>query len=234
VIEEIPKLLRLQEVDRRIRATREEAATFDPEREEARASAASEQAAVEAASQAHTEREQEHRRLESELEDEERLVEKLDAQVYEVTSKQAMDAIQSQIQAAKARKSDLEDEILEILDQVESALSTREAAVAFEQDQIAERLRLEDARASRELALADEAERLTEERAKRCAEVEAEPLRRYEDARRKAWPVVALAVTKFCPACRIVIPPQRWNELGLAKKFVSCGSCHRILYRESS
>ena len=230
MVDETLKLLQLQKVDSRIRAAREELVTFDPQREEARAAGTSERAAVEAAIHSHAEREQERRRLESELEDIERLLEKLDGQVYEVTSKQAMDAIQNEIQAARARKSDLEDEILEVLDQVESATSAREAAVAFEQDQAAERLRLEEARDAREVELGGELQRLAEERAKRAAEVEPEPLRWYEDTGRKAWPILVHAVTKVCPMCRIVIPPQKWNEIRTAKKFVSCGSCHRILY----
>ncbi|MFP6623885.1 MAG: C4-type zinc ribbon domain-containing protein [Myxococcota bacterium] len=230
MVDEILKLLQLQEVDGRIRAAREELATFDPQREEARAAVASERAAVEAAIDSHAEREQERRRLESELEDIERLLEKLDGQIYEVTSKQAMDAIQNEIQAARARKSDLEDEILEVLDQVESATSAREAAAAFEQDQAADRLRLEEARDTREVELGGGLEQLGEERTKRAAEVKAEPLRWYEDARRKAWPVLVHAVTKVCPMCRIVIPPQKWNEIRTVKKVVNCGSCHRILY----
>ena len=48
MVDEILKLLQLQEVDGRIRAAREELATFDPQREEARAAVASARAAVEA------------------------------------------------------------------------------------------------------------------------------------------------------------------------------------------
>ena len=230
MVDEILKLLRLQEVDGLIRAAHEELASFDPQREEARAGVSSERAAVEATIHIYGEREQEHRRLESDLQDVERLGEKLDAQIYEITSKQAMDAIQSGIQAAQLRKSNLEDEILEVLDQLESAVSAREAAVAFEEDQAVERARLAEARDAREVELGEELKRLAEDHAKRESDVGVEALRHYEDTLRKAWPVLVLVETKFCPVCRIVIPPQKWNEIATAKKFVRCGSCHRIQY----
>jgi predicted nucleic acid-binding Zn-ribbon protein len=232
VVGEVLKLLRLQKVDGRIREARDELATFGSQREAARAAAASNRAAVEAALAHSDEREQEHRRLETELQDADRLVEKLDAQVYEVVSKQAMDAIQSELEAGQTRKSDLEDEILEILDQLESASAAALSAEAVERDQAVERVRLEEARAAREVELGGNLERLDGERAQRVADVEAEVLRRYEDTRRKAWPVLALVETKSCPVCRIVIPPQRWNEIAVAKKLVTCVSCHRILYGE--
>ena len=230
MVDEVLKLLRLQEVDGCVREAREELATFGPQREEARAAVASDRAAAEAALATLDEREHEHRRLEAELQDADRLVEKLDGQVYEVTSKHAMDAIQSELEAAQGRKSDLEDQILEILDQIEAASAAVESAAAFERDQGAERARCEEARAAREVELVAELERLAGERAKREADVEAQVLRQYEDTRRKAWPILARAETRSCPVCRIVIPPQKWREIGALKKLVTCGSCHRILY----
>ena len=232
MVGEVLKLLQLQEVDGGIRGAREELASFGPQREAASAAAASDRAAAEAAVAHSDEREQEQRRLEGELQDADRLVVKLDAQVYEVVSKQAMEAIQRELEAGRSRKSDLEDEILEVLDQVESASAAVLGAEALERDQAVERVRLEEARAAREGVLGGDLERLAVERVQRGADVEAEVLRQYEDTRRKAWPVLALVETKFCPVCRIVIPPQRWNEIAVAKKLVTCVSCHRILYGE--
>ncbi len=232
MVDEILRLLRLQEVDGGIREAREELATFGPQREEARAAAASDRAAVEAAVANRDEREHEHRRLETELQDADRLVEKLDAQVYEVTSKHAMEAIQSELEAAQGRKSDLEDQILEVLDQIEEASAAALEAAALERDQAAERTRREEGRVAREAKLGAELERLAGERGRRGADVGAEALRHYEDASRKAWPVLIHAETRSCPVCRMVIPPQKWNEIGAAKKLVNCGSCHRILYGE--
>ena len=232
MIEEVLKMLRLQESDGRIREGQEELAMFAPQREEARSATASDRIAAEQAAEHHAEREREHRNLEAELQDADRLVEKLDAQVYEVTSKQAMDAIQSELEAGKHKKSHLEDQVLELLEQIETAADVVEAAAAHERDHNSQRALEAQARDAREKELGGELEQLAEERAQRATAVEAGALRQYEDARRKAWPVLALASTKWCPACRIVIAPQKWNDMGVAKKLVNCGSCHRILYRD--
>lgn len=226
-------MLRLEESDGRIREGQAELASFPPQREEARSAATSDRAAVEQAEELRAEREREHRNLEAELQDADRLVEKLDAQVYEVTSKQAMEAIQSELVAAKQNKSDLEDRVLEMLEQIEEAGEAVEAAATHERDGSAQRALEADARESREKEVGADLERLADERAQRAAEIDAGVLHQYEGARRKAWPVLALASTKSCPACRIVIAPQKWNDLGTGRKLVSCGSCHRILYRET-
>ena len=226
-------MLRLQESDGLIRAAEEELAGFPRQREEAQSAAASDRSAVEEAAERQAEREREHRNLEGELQDADRLVEKLDAQVYEVTSKQAMDAIQSELEAAKQTKSDLEDRILEMLEQIEAATEAVESATTHERDANERREHEAEARDAREKELDTALERLVEERAQRATEIEAGALRQYEEARRRAWPVLALATTKSCPACRIVIAPQKWNDIGSGRKLVTCGSCHRILYRDT-
>lgn len=230
MVDEILKLLRLEDVDGRIRNAQEELAAFGPEREDAVAGAASDRAEMEAAAEARDACENVHRHLETELQDADRLVEKLDAQVYEVTSKQAMEAIQKELGAAREKKSGLEDQILETLDQIEAASARVDEAGAVATDRAGEREREEAVRAARETAREAELEQLAAERATHGANVESDVLRRYEDARRKAWPVLARVEIKSCPVCRIVIPPQKWNEIGTAKKLVTCGSCHRILY----
>ena len=176
------------------------------------------------------EREGVHRQLETELQDADQLVEKLDAQVYEVTSKQAMEAIQSELAAAKGRKSDLEDRTLEVLDALDEAGTGIEEAEKQERERTAERESAETARSARETELHATLESLETARAQAAGSVLAEALQRYEDSRRKAWPVLAKVETKSCPACRIVIGAQKWNEINVGTKLATCGSCHRILY----
>lgn len=230
MVEEIRKLLRVEDLDRQVREANAELATFGPEREAAAKAVVADRQAVIAVEAVLDEREQESRELEVDLQDADQLVVKLDAQVYEVTSKQAMEAIQNELAAAKVRKSDLEDRSLEVLDAMELAATGIADAGALEAERAAERAAAEAARTARETALQQELERLGVARAAEAADVDKDVLRSYEAARRKAWPVLARAEIKSCPACRIVIPPQKWNEINTAKKIVPCGSCHRILY----
>ena len=230
MIEEIRKLLRLEEIDLRIREAQRELAAFPAEREAAEQAAAVDRQAIAAARALLEEREGVHRQLETELQDADQLVEKLDAQVYEVTSKQAMEAIQSELAAAKGRKSDLEDRTLEVLDALDEAGTGIEEAEKQERERTAERESAETARSARETELHATLESLETARAEAAGSVLAEALQRYEDSRRKAWPVLAKVETKSCPACRIVIGAQKWNEINVGTKLATCGSCHRILY----
>ena len=99
MVEHLQILLRVQQRDGQIRDAEQEIASFAPRRAEANRLEAADAAATDLARSVFEEHELEHRRLESELAGADSLAEKLDAQVYEVTSKQAMDAIQNELQA---------------------------------------------------------------------------------------------------------------------------------------
>ena len=234
MVEHFQILLRVQELDGQIRDAEQEIATFAPRRVEAGRLEAADAAAISSARAVAEERELEHRRLESELADADSLVEKLDAQVYEVTSKQAMDAIQNELRAAQTNKSQLEDRILELLESIETAnqeVSDQETAAS---ERAANHVREDEEMRRREPELHSEIERRQADRAEAVGGLDRQVVRVYEEARRKAWPVLVHAEKKSCPACRMVIAPQKWVEIGLAKNLITCGSCHRILYGDKA
>jgi predicted nucleic acid-binding Zn-ribbon protein len=232
VVDAFLRLLRLQEVDGSIREARHELVGFAPARDAAKTDAAADRAAVEAAEAQRGDQEHAHRGLESALQDADAHVVKLDAQVYEVTSRHAMETIQHELSVAKARKSDLEDQVLESLDRLDAAAAAVQRAKDAEADRAAERARAEAGRVVRESEIEAALARLAGERAGVASEVAADVLHEYDDALRKAWPPLACARSKSCPACRIVIPPQKWNEICSGQHIVRCGSCHRLLYGE--
>jgi predicted nucleic acid-binding Zn-ribbon protein len=234
VVEHFRILLRVQELDGLIRGAEQEIATFAPRRVEAGRLETADAASASAAGAVLEERELEHRRLESDLSDTDSLVEKLDAQVYEVTSKQAMDAIQNGLQAAKAKKSELEDCILELLESIEVSEQEVAARETAAREHSADHAREGDEMQRREPELRGEIEQRQADRAAKAGELDPQALRTYEDARRKAWPVLVQVEVKSCPACRIVIAPQKWVEIGRAEKLITCGSCHRIMYGEKA
>jgi predicted nucleic acid-binding Zn-ribbon protein len=230
VVEQFRVLLRVQDLDGKIRDAEQEIAGFAPRRADAAGLEAKDAAATEAARTVAGEREAEHRRFESELAVVDALVEKFDAQVYEVTSKHAMEVIQSELAAAQAKKSELEDRILELLDEVEAAEQEVAARDAAAGERAAENAREDEEMSRREPELRGEIEQRQAERVGEISGVEAEVLRGYEEARRRAWPVLVHATKKSCPTCRIVIAPQKWVEISTVRALVTCGSCHRILY----
>lgn len=232
MIEAFQALLRVQELDAGVRTAEKELASFAALREQAALAEAADQAAIEEARAALREAEQSHRRLEQDLAAADALVKKLDLQIYEVTSKQAMEAIQKETAAARQSKSQLEDAILELLDAIETDAEAVQAAGTRSREQASSRADAEAERSERERALRAEVEALGKRRAALVGTVDEGALREYESARRKAWPVLVQVEARSCPACHITIAPQKMLDIAKATSFVTCGSCHRIFYGE--
>jgi predicted nucleic acid-binding Zn-ribbon protein len=230
LVEQLAVLLRVHDLDGGIRAAEEEIGTFRPRREEAARQEVADRAAGDAARALLADREHEHRRLEPELGDADVLVEKLETQVYEVRSKQALDAIETEIAAGRERKSGLEDQILELLDGIESATAGVSDAEAAASEHVALHRSEDTAMSQREGVLRAELVDLRTLRDSALQGLAAETVRSYESARRRAWPVMVRVETKSCPSCRIVIAPQKWVEISGCTRLITCGSCHRILY----
>ena len=230
MIESIQALLRLQEIDLCLEASRSEADQFPIQRQAAAAERSREEAEAVAAAEELRREEQRQRELDSELRDVEALLEKLDAQLYEITSKQALDALQHEQTNARERKSGHEDLILELLEKIDLA---REVLARAERDQgqgAAAREADEQLRAQREQVLGEQMARLDDARRERTAGLDANLIAAYDFARRKRLPAVIFAESKACPRCRIMIAPQRRVDLRTAKSLVTCGSCGCILY----
>lgn len=232
MIESIQALLRLQEVDLRLAAAREESERFPSERQLAAAERAREAAEVAAANEVLTREEQRQRHLELELRDVEALLEKLGSQLYEVTSKLALEALESETARAREHKSSHEDAILELLEEIDTARDAlRDARAREEQGREAGEAN-EASRIARERELEEEVAGLEQTRCERAEAVDAAAVDAYDHARRRQLPALVFVEAKSCPLCRMVIAPQRLLDLRSAKSLVTCGSCGRIFYGE--
>jgi predicted nucleic acid-binding Zn-ribbon protein len=232
LIEAIQSLLRLQEIDLQLHAANEELESFPPLRVAAAAQRASELADIATAEQFVADQERQHRALETELGDVEAVLEKLNVQLYEVTSKQALEAIQNELDRAGAKQSLHEDLILDLLEKIDSGNADIEAAQGVAHEGEAQGAVEEAAYAKREKELADEVARLTLLRVDRATGLDPKVIRAYDASRRKRLPAVVFAEAKQCPVCQMVISPQKWIDLAVANALVNCGSCDRILYGE--
>ena len=230
MIESIQALLRLQEVDLRLAAAREESERLPSERQAAAAERVRESAEVAVASEVLTREEQRHRQLELELGDVEALLEKLGLQLYEITSKQALEALESEVARARERKSSHEDAILDLLEKIDVARDELSRARASQTEGEKAGEASEANRIVREPELEEEIAGLEQTRRERAEGVDATAVAAYDHARRRRLPALVFVDTKSCPQCRIVIAPQRLLELRTARTLVNCGSCGRILY----
>jgi predicted nucleic acid-binding Zn-ribbon protein len=77
--------------------------------------------------------------------------------------------------------------------------------------------------------------KLEKQRQKVKEEIPKPFVRKYEFvlSKRPGSAVVA-AVNGICGACKIAMPPQRFNELILGRTLIQCSSCQRILFYQSA
>lgn len=148
-----------------------------------------------------------------------------------VKTNEAFKALQTQIEQNKANISDLETEILVLMDEMD-AFVKEEKAIAAE-------IKGEDNKDLEEIKAFENDKAGLE--AKRAGQVQAreqlvpaipeDVLKHYEYLRtRKRGLALAPVQKNICGGCRIMLPPQVIVEVMKAITLTTCESCHRILY----
>ena len=175
------------------------------------------------------------RRKEKDLEVETEKLRKAQGRIFEVKTNKEYQALLKEIEAAKKANSDLEEEILLLMD---------------EMDRRTEELKsLEVEVAEREATISARKKELEEKMAKLDSEEAKVQLLRKEVASRIEPPWMGiyervaksrggLAVVKvdggICQGCYVNIPPQLYNEILKGKPMAQCPFCQRFLYHEGT
>jgi len=169
---------------------------------------------------------------ELELAQKEELAKKHGSELNSVKTNEAFKALQTEIGFAKQAASEIETEILTLMEQIDAARKeekTKLAELAGEQKQF-------------ETEIAGHEKRLAEEKAKFDAQkterdeaatpIPAEAMKVYDHVRKrgKLDAIVPIDGT-MCSACRITLAPTVIVEATKAKNLVCCESCQRIIYR---
>ena len=142
-----------------------------------------------------------------------------------------LQALQREIDQIKLANSQLEEELIKLLEEAESyASALRAKEEELKQLEAAWREKqgeIEAQVAGIERAVA-EASALRQAIATR---LNRELIERYEliFSRRGGMAVVTVS-DGICQGCYMNIPPQLWNEIIKSEKLILCPSCHRILY----
>ncbi|OGQ52019.1 MAG: hypothetical protein A2W66_11375 [Deltaproteobacteria bacterium RIFCSPLOWO2_02_56_12] len=142
-----------------------------------------------------------------------------------------LQALQREIDQIKLGNSQLEEEVIKLLEEAESyASALRAKEEELRQLEAAWREKqgeIEAQVAGIERAVA-EASALRQAIATR---LNRELIERYEliFSRRGGMAVVTVS-DGICQGCYMNIPPQLWNEIIKSEKLILCPSCHRILY----
>jgi len=151
--------------------------------------------------------------------------------LLEVKNNKEYQAMLKENETAEVMRSDVETEIISILDELEklSALVKNDQATLDEyRKKYEEEKRLIEA----DLNSIDAGYlSLEQKRIELKDKVSADLLVRYEKIKKSNNGVGVISVWKaVCNGCHMNIPPQLYNELQKTSELISCPNCHRIMY----
>lgn len=173
------------------------------------------------------------RQLEKKLQESAEERKKKKNKLLDVKTNAEYKALLKEIEYAKQADSDTEDEILRVLERIDS----REKTIKEREKSIQEsesKLKEETLRLEREIVEVDKEHRILQgERKKVAAELDPAVLGDYEKIRSKrAGQAVVTVQKEVCPGCHMQVPPQTINEVLQTGEIRHCQYCRRILYCE--
>ncbi len=168
---------------------------------------------------------------EKELQDEGRKAAEKRMKMAQIKNIKEMQALQREIDLIKQGNSQLEDELISVLEELEAEgniLKEKEEGLkAMEEEWRGKRQETETQLAELDRAVTE----ASKTRGETASQLNGDLIGRYEliFARRGGIAVV-MASGGICQGCHMNIPPQLWNEIIRSDKLILCPSCHRILY----
>jgi predicted nucleic acid-binding Zn-ribbon protein len=229
LIESLRQLMKVQAVDSQLAVVAAELATLLPARSAVAASIQQAKDAIAAAQALRESEELEERRLEADMRAQEVLMVRLTGQSAQVTSTQAYEALQHEMDAASQAGSEFETRALELMEAIDQAgAQLAEARRNFDELERAAPQQLGQI-AEREQALQLQRSELLELREKQVVGIERELLAHYERLASRHEPAVIVLPDKACPRCQMAVPSQRAAEIRRAEAVYECGGCRRLL-----
>ena len=169
--------------------------------------------------------------LETELKENQALLDAADARIKRIKTNKEYLALQREIDLAKKRKADIEEQVLTIMEKIEKKASERERIKnSFETDKVIleEKMnKLISQMKDLEGVLADFKGK--DERLRKI--VDKSLLSKYDRIKQsKKGLAVVECFAGVCRGCHMHIQPQLFNELIRGDKMITCPACQRILY----
>ena len=169
---------------------------------------------------------------ELELASKEEAIRKHSMELNQVKTNDAFKALQHEIDGAKAAGSQIETDILEVMEGIDAGKKEEGAATAelkAAEDKAKGQIGVLEKELAEVKAKFDEQKKVRDEAA---SVVPADMMRIYEHARmRGKLDAIVPVEGGNCSACRISLAPQMIVEVTKAKGLVVCESCQRILYK---
>jgi predicted nucleic acid-binding Zn-ribbon protein len=137
--------------------------------------------------------------------------------------------LQRENEEVKARQSQLEDRVLELMDQAETTTTAVQTSTA-ELVRMEEEWRDQQQRLATELAqLKDSHADLTQKRAVQVAQIESATIEIYQQLQAQKGTAVARVEQGTCRGCQITLPTTELQQVR-GGGLVRCSNCGRILY----
>ncbi|MFH2010847.1 MAG: C4-type zinc ribbon domain-containing protein [bacterium] len=174
-----------------------------------------------------SEKEEEHQFIEAQIG-------RLRKQMQEARGHRETMALQRQLDSSRKQSSELEDEILQMMNAVEArraAIGDHEASLQQLKDQLAKEE--EQIKAEME-SLTTELEKVTAERDKGTEGLDPDVKKRYTVLSTRRHPSIVEAIDGHCCGCNIAVQPQLYNTLFYANSMEYCPLCQRMIYLKSA
>lgn len=170
--------------------------------------------------------------LENTLEENNRHIKSTEDRLFEIKTHKEYVALQKEIAETKKSNSDIEDNVLNEMEQVEhlqEQITTLEQEYARKEEEYSAKI---DEYTQKLEELKTTYAPIKEKKDKQSSEITKELLVRYERIRSKNGLAMALAVDEKCTGCHLNIPAQLFNEVLKLTKIIQCPNCKRILYTQ--
>lgn len=231
MLDDIEKLLVVQDRDRRIARLKMELAQIPTERQELLGKVSQSQADLEAARQQTMHCESERKRLELDIESKKELIARYANQQFQTRKNEEFRALGHEIDTNKKAIFEIENSILEIMEQTEAS----QRAVAAAGKVAGEAKKLADEKVAklneREQNLQKELAELEANRQALAAGVDESTLSRYERLMKSKGDNVVVGIEGgVCGGCHMRISRQTVVDCRSSKAIVQCLNCGRIIY----
>jgi predicted nucleic acid-binding Zn-ribbon protein len=228
---QIETLNKLQTVEDQLHRLRLELNQVDANLAELDAKLADSQAGVAGLSEELEESRRAYRQGELDIKSNQETIVKSDAKLRQVKTNKEYQATLREIDELKRKNSALEDDLLGLLDKIESAekdLSEREQRAHQRKNEIlAEQNTIQEEATEKKGLMAT----LITERDDIAEELPKNVMAQVKDVKSHVGrPIIASVSAAICSGCNMNIPPQLYNELQRFDSIKRCPMCQRIIY----
>ena len=148
-----------------------------------------------------------------------------------ITAPRELDSLRKDSEYLKRRVSELEDQALELMTEVDDLETAASEGQASLESFSADWARTREALASEYRELHARLQKLKSEREVARGDLDRATLALYEELRRlKNGAVLSPAVDGVCQTCRVSQPSQKAEQIQSGERVVTCFGCDRILY----